>query len=161
MLTKLLRAHHKFETVIVGSLLVLMMFVVLIATLEFVVLLFEGIRARLMHAGTVNFMRREMHELFGGFLVILLGIELMETIRMYLVEHVIHVEIVYLVAMIAVGRHVIELDFEQTGTLVPFGIAGIMLALAMGYFVVKKAPDSASPDHSEKAMEPKAEKSES
>ncbi len=46
-------------------------------------------------------------EIFGFFMLILIGIELLETIRAYLVENVVHVEVVIEVALIAIARKVI------------------------------------------------------
>ena len=93
-----------------------------------------------------------MHVVFAGFLVILLGIELLETVKMYLTDHVIQVEVVYLVAMIAVGRHIIEVDYAHVQPLTLFGTATLVLALAAGYFLLKRSgphPRSAPPDESE------------
>jgi len=57
--------------------------------------------------------RLENHELlsfFGFFLLVLIGIEFLDTIKAYLRDSVIYVEIVILVAIIAISRKVILLD---------------------------------------------------
>ena len=95
--------HRRFETFIVCLLLLLLMLTVLIATLEFFYLFWTLVGDRVREMDSVELFRSGMHRVFAGFLVLLLGIELMETVRMYLTEHVIHVEIVFLVAMIAFG----------------------------------------------------------
>jgi uncharacterized membrane protein (DUF373 family) len=46
-------------------------------------------------------------ELFSLFLIILIGLELIETIKGYLQDDVIHVELVVVVAIIAISRKVI------------------------------------------------------
>ncbi len=140
----LLDAHDRFETFIVSVLLVLLMIVILIATGEFVYLLFSGLWARLKEIDSLDFMQSRMHVVFAGFLVILLGIELLETVKMYLIDHVIHVEVVYLVAMIAVGRHIIELDYAHVQPLTLFGTAALVLALAAGYYLLKLSGPHAS-----------------
>jgi uncharacterized membrane protein (DUF373 family) len=136
MKTRLLSFHSKFESVIVSLLLVLLMVVVFLATLELVYLLGRGIHSRITD---LDVLETRMHLIFGGFLVILLGVELMETVRMYLTEHVIHVEVVFLVAMIAVGRHIIELDYLRAPVWNLFGTAAIVVALSLGYFLLKKS----------------------
>ena len=136
---QLLWFHAKFEAVIVQLLLVLLMVVVMLATLELVYLLVRGIHSRLVEITTIDILESRMHLVFGGFLVILLGIELMETVRMYLTDHVIHVEVVFLVAMIAVGRHIIELDYLGAPVWNLFGTAAIVVALSLGYFLWKKS----------------------
>ncbi len=64
-----------------------------------------------------------------------IGIELPDTIKVYFRKHVIHVEVVMLVAIIAISRKIIVMDFDQyTGTQ-SLGIAAIAIALAGGYFL--------------------------
>ena len=135
----LLDFHEKFETFIVSTLLVLLMIVIFIATGEFIYLLFRGLGDRLREIETLDFMQSQMHVVFAGFLIILLGIELMETVKMYLTDHVIHVEVVYLVAMIAVGRHIIEIDYVHTEPFMLFGTAALVIALAAGYYLLKRS----------------------
>ena len=48
--------------------------------------------------------------MLGGFLLVLIGIELLDTIKAYFRENTIHVEIVILLAIIAIARKVILLD---------------------------------------------------
>ena len=138
--------HRRFETFIVCLLLLLLMLTVLIATLEFFYLFWSLVGDRVREMDSVDLFRSGMHKVFAGFLVLLLGIELMETVRMYLTEHVIHVEIVFLVAMIAVGRHVIELDYAQGEAMTLFGVAALVLTLSAGYFLLKRA---GPPSHAE------------
>lgn len=139
MKNRLLSFHSKFESVIVSLLLVLLMVVVLVATLELVYLLVRGIHLRVVQITTLDVLESKMHLIFGGFLVILLGVELMETVRMYLTEHVIHVEVVFLVAMIAVGRHIIELDYLNAPVWNLFGTSAVVVALSLGYFLLKRS----------------------
>jgi uncharacterized membrane protein (DUF373 family) len=78
-------------------------------------------------------------DIFGFFFTILIGLELLETIKTYFTKEQIHVEIVFLVAMIAIARKVILLDVNKMEPLVLVGIASIIIALTVGYFFVKKA----------------------
>ena len=78
-------------------------------------------------------------ELFGMFLLVLVGLELLDTIKAYVKEHVVHAEIVILAAMIAVARKAITLDFKVIAPATPFGIAALLLSLATAYFLVKRA----------------------
>ena len=61
----------------------------------------------------------ELLEIFGFFLLILIGVELLETIKAYLRDNIIHVEIVLEVAVIAVARKVIVLDLSKYATSTP------------------------------------------
>jgi uncharacterized membrane protein (DUF373 family) len=76
---------------------------------------------------------------FGGALVVLLGLELIETLKQYTAEHRVRVETVFLVGLIAVGRHVIQLDYGHAPMGELFGMAAVILALAAGYFLVRRS----------------------
>ncbi|HUH78809.1 MAG TPA: phosphate-starvation-inducible PsiE family protein [Methanoregula sp.] len=83
----------------------------------------------------------ENHELlgiFGYFLLVLIGVELLATISAYINERVIHVEIVIMIAIIAIARGVILLDPATVSALNMFGIAAIVFALCSGYYFLKK-----------------------
>jgi uncharacterized membrane protein (DUF373 family) len=82
----------------------------------------------------------QLLELFGLFMLVLIGIELLETImKTYLTNDYPHVEVVLAVAIIAIARKVIVLDAKGTDGLGLLGIAGIILALTAGYFLMKRA----------------------
>jgi uncharacterized membrane protein (DUF373 family) len=80
----------------------------------------------------------ELLDIFGYVLLILIGIELLDTIKAYLSEHVFHVEVVLEVAMIAVARKVILLDYKEYSALTILGIAALILAIAVGYYLEKR-----------------------
>lgn len=85
----------------------------------------------------------EMIAVLGGFLLVLIGVELLDTIKAYFHENTIHVEIVVLLAIIAVARKVILLDpTDMSGTeygIQLIGIGVIITGLAGGYYLIKKA----------------------
>lgn len=77
--------------------------------------------------------------MFSSILIVLIGIELLETIKAYLKDDSIHVELVILVAIIALARKIIVLDYQEASPGKLFGIAGLLLALSGAYFLIKKA----------------------
>jgi uncharacterized membrane protein (DUF373 family) len=79
-----------------------------------------------------------MQTSFAGILSVVLGLELLETLKAYSVEHHIRLEVILVVALIAVGRHVVVVDFEHASGPVLLGISAIIGALTLGYFLVKK-----------------------
>jgi uncharacterized membrane protein (DUF373 family) len=85
-----------------------------------------------------QFTAGSLMELFSIFLVILIGIELLETVKAFLMKEVIQVEIVVLVAIIAISRKVIIWDFSNSSTIEIFGIATVLLALGITYFLIRK-----------------------
>lgn len=132
------------ERVIVYTLIGLMSLVVVVATGELAWLIFRDLT-------TPPLLRLEIEQLldlFGFFLLILIGVELLETIKAYLVEHVVHVEIVIEVALIAIARKVIVLDLGKYSAVTVLAIAALVLALAAAYYIEKqahrRAPDGGS-----------------
>ncbi|TVR77354.1 MAG: hypothetical protein EA412_11545 [Chitinophagaceae bacterium] len=79
-----------------------------------------------------------MLNIFGVFLLVLIGIELLDTIKVYFKENVIHVEVVMLVALIAIARKVIVLDFEEYSGFEILGISSVIIAISAGYYLIKK-----------------------
>jgi uncharacterized membrane protein (DUF373 family) len=77
-------------------------------------------------------------EIFGMFLLVLIGIELLESIRTYLDHKLIRVEVVMTVALIAIARKVIILDVKELDGLKLIGIGVIIIALAGGYVYIKR-----------------------
>ena len=79
------------------------------------------------------------------FLLVLVGLELLNTIKAYVKEHVVHAEIVLLAALIAVARKAITLDLKQLAPATAFGLAALLLALATAYFLLKRAGVASTP----------------
>lgn len=125
----------KFEKVIVFSLLMLMMLSVLISTIELAIILYQQLMAPPVLLLNID----EMLEVFGFFLMVLIGLELLESIKAYLEEDRIHAEIVFLVAIVAVSRKVIILNYKIITPELLFGMAAIIIALGIGYFLVRRA----------------------
>jgi len=78
----------------------------------------------------------ELFTFFGYFLLILIGLELLETIKSYLDRKEFHVETIILVAIIAIARKVILLSTAEPEELI--GIALIIIALCGGYYLVHR-----------------------
>jgi uncharacterized membrane protein (DUF373 family) len=73
-------------------------------------------------------------EIFSFFLLILIGVELLETLKAYLRKDVIHVRLVLEVALIAMARKVIILEPNTVPVLTLFGVAALILALGIAFY---------------------------
>jgi uncharacterized membrane protein (DUF373 family) len=124
-----------FEKGIVVVLIGLMMLAVLASTVELAVILFH----QLMKPPVLLLSMTEMLEVFGFFLMVLIGLELLETIRAYLQEDRVHVEVVLLVALVAVSRKVIVLKYKELTPEMLYGMSALIVALGIGYFLVRRA----------------------
>ena len=130
----MLELFKKFEKAVVMTLAALLAATILFSTLELAVTLFKDL-------ASPPLLMLEMHELldiFGLFLLVLLGIELLETMKAYLRENVVHVEVVMIVAIIAIARKVIILDIKELHGMVLIGLAALLAALAFGYVHIKR-----------------------
>jgi len=126
-----------FHKVIITVLTWLMGLVVLLATLELIYLIARDILTPPLFLLDLG----ELLDIFGYFLLILIGIELLETFRIYLQEHAINVQVVFVVAMIAIARKVIILDVGELQSLTLIGIGFIIASLSAGYYLVKKSQE--------------------
>jgi uncharacterized membrane protein (DUF373 family) len=78
-------------------------------------------------------------EIFGYFLLVLIGVELLETLKAYLRKDVIHVRVVLEVALIAMARKVIIEEPNTVPGLTLFGIAALILALGIAFYFERQA----------------------
>ena len=125
---------RKYEKVVLVALVFMMSVVVFLSTLELGWILIRDIVTPPVVLLDID----ELLDVFGFFLLVLIGIELLETIKTYFVEHVIHAEVVIEVAMIAIARKVIILDVKELPSLTLLGIAAIIITLAVAYWLVKR-----------------------
>jgi uncharacterized membrane protein (DUF373 family) len=80
---------------------------------------------------------RELLSIFGYFLLVLIGVELLVTMAAYLNDNVIHVEIGIIIAIIAIVRGVILVEPDTANAMNMFGTAAIISALCSGYYFLK------------------------
>ena len=110
-------------------------------------LLLKGFNGGWPSIESVDSLQVACQNVFGGVLLVMLGLELLDTLKVYFAEHQIRMEVILIVAMIAIGRHIILFDYEHSSGLDLIGTAAIIIALAASYFLVKKVrSDSAPPD---------------
>jgi uncharacterized membrane protein (DUF373 family) len=128
-------ALKTFEKTIVISLLGLMSLAVLVSTVELAIIVFQQIMKPPVFLLNIT----EMLEIFGFFLMVLIGLELLDTIKSYLEEDRVHAEVVILVALVAVSRKVIILNISEVSSDIIYGISTLIVALGIGYFFVKRA----------------------
>ena len=124
-----------FERLVVLALVAMMAVIILLSTVELGWIIIQDIITPPYVLPGIT----ELLDIFGFFLLILIGIELLETIRAYLVEHIIHVEIVLEVALIAVARKVIILDVKEYPSLTILAIAALILALSVAFLIERRA----------------------
>lgn len=126
----------KFEKLMIQALMIMMALVLALATLDLGWLIIRDLMQQPYFILSVD----QLLDIFGLFMLVLIGIELLETImKTYLTQGQSHYEVVLSVAIIAISRKVIILDVKETDSLSLLGIAGIIVALTLGYFLMKRS----------------------
>jgi uncharacterized membrane protein (DUF373 family) len=141
------RVVKGFEMVIVTVLMLLLMVIVAISTAELGWVLvrdFSSVRGMVLDV-------EEMLEVFGFFLLVLVGLELLTSLKLYVRKGMVQVELVLEVALIGVAQKVIVLDTSRTGGMTLLGLATLILSLAAAYYLVRVArhrfEGRATPEH--------------
>jgi uncharacterized membrane protein (DUF373 family) len=124
----------KVERGIAIVLMVLMGIVVISGTLEVAYIVFTD----LLQPPGFFLGVADLFDAFGLFLMVLIGLELMTSIKMYLDDSMIHAEMMFLVALTAVARKVVILDAKAIDAMTVFAIAALVIALSGGYYFIKK-----------------------
>ena len=109
--------------------------VVLLATVELAWILVKDVLTPPVFLLEIH----ELLELFSLFLLVLIGIELLHSVKTFILRREIHLESVLTVAMIAVARKIIVLEPKEwpEGTLL--GLAALVLALSISYYVMQRS----------------------
>jgi uncharacterized membrane protein (DUF373 family) len=80
-------------------------------------------------------------EVFAFFLLVLIGVELLESLKGYVKKDVIHVRLVLEVSLIAMARKVIIVEPDSVSGLTLLGIAAVILALGVAFYFEKQTQE--------------------
>jgi uncharacterized membrane protein (DUF373 family) len=122
---------RRYERVIVGALLAMLAVVVALSTVELGWILLKDILSPPSLLLEVD----ELLEVFGFFLLVLIGLELLDTIKIYFEKGSIELKVIFTVALIAIGRKIIIFDPKDYDGLQMIGVAAIIVSLVVGYGV--------------------------
>jgi uncharacterized membrane protein (DUF373 family) len=133
------RVMRLLERGILHAAQVLLVLVIIVALYQLWYLFVVAIRDHVTDIRSIPMLTEAVQRGFAGVLLVVLGLELLETLRVYFAHHRVRLEIILVVAIIAVARHVINLDFHAVSGAEVAGIAALILALTGGYFLVQKS----------------------
>src|SRR5271170_5224219 len=128
----MLKLLGRFELIVNTALLCLMCVVVLLTTVDVGWMILKDISAPPMFMLTPG----EILDLFAAMLVVLIGVELLDTIKVYIIDKKIRVELILSVGLVAITRKVIILDSTHADGLSLIGMAAVILSLAASYVLV-------------------------
>jgi len=83
---------------------------------------------------------------FGAFIAVMIAIEIFENLTIYLRQNVIEVELVMATGLMAIARKVIVLDYKELSPEYVWATAGVVLAMSIGYWLVKRQSDRDTSD---------------
>jgi len=122
-----------FEKALAGVLLLLIAGVAVIAVIELCYVLYKDLTSKqgfLLGLG-------ELFEIFGMFLIVLIAIELMASIHMYMKDKTVHIEIMMLIAITALTRKIVVLEYQNVEPLYLIGMAALLATLIGGYYLIR------------------------
>jgi uncharacterized membrane protein (DUF373 family) len=131
-----------FERVLIGALIGMMGLVLVISVVDLAWLIVKDLLSPPLVLLGVD----ELLDVFGLFLLVLIGLELFETLRVHHHSAERRAEVILLVAMIALARKVITLDIKVLPSGALLGLAGVLLALAIAFLAVRHARRTAPPE---------------
>jgi len=122
----------------VRVLAILMVFVIVMGVVDVAWTLHQKITSPPVYILTIT----DMLATFGAFMAVLIAIEIFINITVYLRDDVIHVKIVMATALMAIARKVIILDLETVEPEYLWGIASVVIAISIGYWLVVSLPST-------------------
>jgi uncharacterized membrane protein (DUF373 family) len=139
------------------ALVIVVVLMILVVVVVIVVALVGTIYDLLFDPTPFNWEKTDFLNFFSYLLLVVIGLELLDTVYVLLKEARIHVETVLLVAVTAVARELIVYNYEGAQGATLAGMAAVMAGIAVAYYVVrraewgKKAPEAEAPSPSSSA----------
>ena len=134
-----LKVLHRAIRLAVKVLAVLMVLVIFWSIADVVYVLYS----RLISPPFLLLDLEDILQVFGAFMVVLIGIEIFINIRLYLGSNIFPVQLVIATALMAIARKVIVLDLKLVSADQIAGIALVTLALGISYWLVKNKSSEA------------------
>lgn len=127
----MLAVVKKIELWVTLALIVMLGVIVVLATVELGVTIVRDVMTPPVLFPGID----RLLDVFSRFLLVLIGIELVETMRVFAGGGAVRVEVVLTVAMIALARKIIVLEIAHVESLSMIGLAALLAALSFAYKV--------------------------
>jgi uncharacterized membrane protein (DUF373 family) len=133
----MLKFSDQFEKFISAILLVFAMLIIAFQVIELTRNSIESIVQHIRKAG-LTYAPEYGHTVTILFFNIMLMMEIMATIKVFAHSHRVKVRIILIVCLIAASRKILALGEETVNPMAELAIAGLILALAAGYYLVTR-----------------------
>ncbi|CAN7416391.1 phosphate-starvation-inducible PsiE family protein [Phenylobacterium sp. LjRoot164] len=138
------RVVHVSQAIVILAAQLLVVTSILVATWILYALFVERMTSSLGSIDTLGEVQSAIEHVFAGVLLLMLGLELLKSLTTFFTGFQVQVEIIVVVAMIAVVRHVMLIDLGHTSWTTLIGAAALVLALAISYALVRVRGQSAA-----------------
>jgi len=134
----------KIEGVVLVVLQLLLLAAVIVAAAFACWIFFQRLFLHPLEIKTIDVLHVLLQNVFGGVLIVYLGLELLETLRLHFDKRENRLRAIIAVAMIAVARQTVVVDPAETPASVFFGLAALLVALGVANFFVRRSADQSS-----------------
>ncbi|MCX6674714.1 MAG: phosphate-starvation-inducible PsiE family protein [Methanothrix sp.] len=126
---------ERFQNTILALLTWTMTLVTFVATLDVIYTL-----AKYLILPPVSLQINELLGFFGSILLVLVGVELLETFKTFQRDKTVNVLSALLVALIVIARKVILMEINDgTNDMGLLGLSAIIISLSVGYYLIKRS----------------------
>ena len=126
------------ELIVVVAAEILMALAIVIAGLILYALFVYGVLTSIIKVNSLEQLQADLQHVFAGVLLLVLGLELMKSLESFFVGFRVQVEIIVIVAIVAVARHVLLIDFDHAQPAMVLAAGGLILMLALSYVLVRQ-----------------------
>jgi uncharacterized membrane protein (DUF373 family) len=127
------RVVSLFESLIVGALMIMIAVVIFLSTIELGWTIMKDVSSPHFELPQID----QLLDIFGLFLIVLIGVELLASMKAYSLHRNFYVEVVLEVALISVARRVIIFEIKETSDRTLIALSVLLLALAGAYYFQK------------------------
>jgi len=131
----MLKFIKRIERYLIWGVIIIMLFILILSFIDILYVIW----GKLLEDPYLIIEADGLMNLLSIFLILLIGLELLETVKTYLEDDKVHVEFIILVAIIAIARKAIVWDFGTYGKGELISLAAMIVALGITYFLIKKA----------------------
>lgn len=124
-----------FRKVVIYSVIVMIAFIVALTLLGLIISIYN-----VLFVDTIPIEDREdLLTFIGNFLIVVIAVELLDTMVLYIKRHKLFPELILLVVLTAIAREVLVTDIPHADPLLLAAIGVILIAIAASYYLIKRA----------------------
>jgi uncharacterized membrane protein (DUF373 family) len=124
-----------FRKVVIYSVIVMIAFVTILTIIGLILSFYNVLFAQDIDLEN----RQDFLTIIGNFLVVVIAVELLDTLILYIKKNKLFPELILLVVLTAVGREVLVTDLAHVDPLLLIGVGVVLVAVSGSYYLVKRA----------------------